>query len=160
MLDQANSRTIVASLQLPLGSYAIVSGMLMAEHGLRHNYSDIDLLVTPLLYEELLTTWKVANKGSTKPHKTPTKAVCGIRIEAFASINFQDSIKAVEYIARAELHNGLPFIRLADMLEWKESYAFNLPDDKAERHIRDIELMRKALGVVAPNLFSWDFSWK
>lgn len=133
-------------LNLPAGCYAVCGGALLAHHGLRINTNDVDLLVMPALYDRLLGQWKARSKS--RPD-CPAIMIDGIRVEAFASINFADSEKAIEYIERQELGvtTGIPLVRLQDMLDWKRLIMKESPLCKrAKDHLRDIALMEKALG--------------
>jgi len=159
------TETVVRSLGLPVGHYAICGGAMLAKRGLRENVSDVDLLVTPRLYAKLLQIWPTSKKGSQGGTKTPTRVFLsesspdGIKVEAFCSINFSDFAKALEYLSRTEIIDGLPYVCLADMLEWKESYAFALPEENPtkSKHLADVVVMRKALGLNTPK-YSWNFS--
>ena len=132
-------------LNLPIDSYAVCGGALLAHHGLRLNTNDVDLLVTPELYQRLLTQWKA--RSQSRPD-CPAIEIDGVRVEAFASINFTDSDKALEYIERHQLGmtTGIPLVRLEDMLEWKRLILRENPRCKrAREHQRDIDLLEKAV---------------
>ena len=161
MISPNLTRQIVASLGLDSHYYAICGGALMAEHGLRNNENDIDLLATTELCGGLAVYgWQMVKKGSTGDQRCATKIVSGIKIEAFPSVTFgKDFVKVREYIDRQETRDGLPFVRLEDMLEWKQRIVGERTDEGVGRHRRDVMLLKEALGIVTVKL-SWDFSWK
>jgi len=117
----------------------------MAEHGLRENPNDIDLLVTKHLFDQINAVWEKRAHGSDKQIMTPYIEIGGITIEAFPSIDFVDCEKAELFIKRADLRDGIQFVRLADMLDWKRLVLETRPKNhKREDHLRDVELLEKA----------------
>lgn len=92
----------VKQLNLPQGQYVVFgSGPLMI-HGIRESH-DIDLLVTPALYKKLEadSTWQV-----------------------------REWPDGSNYLAKAEMIEGVSFAPLREVLKWKQAYG--RPKDMAD----------------------------
>jgi hypothetical protein len=111
----------IKGLGLPLGKYAVFGSGPMAIYGIRES-SDIDLVLTIDLYEELLQSgWKEEGNGA-KRH------VIKGDIEAFDNWDFGDYRPNVqELIINAEIVDGVSVISLNEVRVWKK--AFGRPKD-------------------------------
>lgn len=108
----------VKSLNFPKGSYVVYGSAPFAVLGIRE-VNDIDLLVSPELYEKLEKSgWKKVNKG---PNDTP---VTYDIFEAHPNWEFSPYAPTLsELLKRAFYIDGIPFASLEDVRKWKESSA-------------------------------------
>lgn len=113
----------VKQLNLPAGHYVVFgSGPLMV-HGIRQS-QDIDLLVTPQLYQTLVAdpAWKVVHRPNGSEHLENGD------YEADNNWYFNNYRPRTEdIIAAAEMIDGVPFAPLSEVLQWKK--AFGRPKD-------------------------------
>lgn len=101
----------VRRLSMPLGRYAIFGSGPLAVRGLREN-SDIDILVKPDLWSSLTGMYE------TKEGKNGLYIQIG-RIEIWDQ--WKPWFDDIGYmIDKADIIDGIPFIRLEDMLEGKK----------------------------------------
>ncbi len=105
----------VRELNLPLGQYAVFGSGPLEAHGLR-DAIDIDLLVSPALYEVLKSKgWKeemVIDRNQSK--------LTDGEVEAMMFWNYPGyKPDEILLISEAEIINGLPFVRLKEVLAWK-----------------------------------------
>lgn len=124
----------VKFLNLPLGKYAVIGSGVMAAHGIR-DYKDIDLLVSPDLYDEL------RHKGWKEKAVRPDFVVIEKGIfEAGPNImtlpTYEPDIN--ELIDKADIINGVAFVRLTDVIDFKRAMA--RPKD-----LEDIGMVEKYL---------------
>lgn len=122
------------SPELPEGEYCLFGGVCLAIRGIRPT-NDIDMYVTPELYEKLKNQgWKVAQGKDKNPHLYTE--INGIEFEAFSkpktSEGWQPDIP--RYLAQPEIIEGYPFMPLDDMYEWKNSV-------RRPKDVRDIKLI-------------------
>jgi hypothetical protein len=109
----------VKDLNLPWGHYVVFGGGPLAARGIRET-ADVDLFVTSTLYEQLkLDGWE--EKGSPAP-------MGGLYLSK-GIYDADDTWRYGDYdptpeaiIAIADIINGLPFARLAEVLKWKQAY--------------------------------------
>ncbi len=96
-------------LNLPVKQYAIFGSGPMAVRGLRHA-NDLDLLIKKDLWDELAKIYPLDEKGV---------ALRAGHIELFSHWEpwFKDTDKLID---TAEIIDGLPFVRLSYVLEWKK----------------------------------------
>ncbi len=126
----------VKRLNLPLGQYVVFGAGPLAAHGVRET-TDVDLFVTPTLYQALK-----ADGWEEKELTNPPGGVCLFRgiYEADDTWHYGDyDPKPEELIQAAEVIEGVPFAPLVEVLKWKR--AFGRPKDVAdvgliERHLR------------------------
>ncbi|HHE76422.1 MAG TPA: hypothetical protein ENL27_00315 [Candidatus Parcubacteria bacterium] len=115
-------------LNLPDGGYAIYGSGPMAVRGLR-DANDLDIVVKDELYEKLREKYK------DKEIKTGHIKIGDIEI--FASFNSLID-NPEEVIDRTEELNGFRFIRLEDLIRWKQKLG-------REKDLKDIKLIKKYL---------------
>lgn len=120
----------VKELNLPHGQYVVFGSGPLAVHGIRET-NDIDLLVTTELYNQLKEEgweereWELGGTYLSKD-------IC----EVDDSWIYGDyDPEPEEIIAIAEMHDGVPFAPITEVLKWKQ--AFGRPKD-----LEDIELIR------------------
>lgn len=122
------------ALNLPLGQYCVFGSGVLEVHGIRRA-KDVDVLVTEDLYRKLKTEgWKrkwffwrtLWSKCITKSHN-----------EAFTNLHWARKYRpdTHELINRAELHDGIPFLRIEDLLEFQR----NLPRKKDKMGVKMME---------------------
>ncbi len=121
----------IKELNLPLGQYVVFGSGPLVIHGIRET-RDIDLLVTKELYSQLKNeVWEEKELDSGGNYLS--KDV----IEVDDSWSYGSYNPAPEeIIAKAEIHHGIPFAPLTEVLKWKE--AFGRPKD-----IQDAELIKE-----------------
>ena len=124
----------VKALNLPIGKYCVFGSGLQEIHGLK-KAKDVDLLVTEDLYNEL------KNQGWKRKwffwRTLWCKRIVSGENEAFTNLfwglTYRPDTHAL--IVRAEIHDGIPFLRLEDLLEFTK----RLPRKKDKRHAEIIE---------------------
>ena len=126
----------VKKLDLPAGEYLVCGSGIMSALGIRE-CSDIDLLVTPSLFEELKRRgWdyhEVEIDGRSRPKLTYGPA------EAYTELWYgNERVPGDALIAEAEIIDGVPFQPLHELLKMKR--AMNREKDR-----RDIESIEKYL---------------
>jgi hypothetical protein len=127
----------VKHVSLPLGQYVVFgSGPLMA-HGIRDS-ADVDLFVTPTLYQTLK-----ADGWEEKELNNPPGGVCLFRGIYEADDTWHYGVydpTPEQVISVAEVIHEVPFAPLTEVLRWKR--AFGRPKDVA-----DVELIERHLSV-------------
>lgn len=133
----------LAKLDLPADGFAIFGSGPMAIRNIRPA-GDLDLIVTPAVWNALLkrgykieeTDWEVtdADGGTFNYHR---KLIPIGNIEVWRKWSFL-SDTAEELIKNADIIDGVRFVKLEKVLEWK--HAYNRPKDKA-----DIKLIKEYL---------------
>ncbi|MES2437399.1 MAG: hypothetical protein V4519_05315 [Patescibacteria group bacterium] len=122
------------ALNLPLGKYCVFGSGVMEVHGIR-KAKDVDVLVTQDLYKELKKQgWK---RKWFFWRTLWCKAIVNGENEAFTNIHWTWKYrpKTQDLIDRAEMHDGVPFLRLEDLL----AFAKNLPRKKDKRSVKMME---------------------
>ena len=128
IFDQVNS------LKLPMGQYAVIGSGVMAAHGIR-DFKDIDLLVTPRLYEKMKSEgWQEREVRSDLKKKK--KGIFEASPDIMTVGNYRPDTKKL--IDEADIINGTAFVRLEDVIDFKR--AMGRPKD-----IEDIDLIEKYL---------------
>lgn len=120
----------VKELDLPYGQYVVFGSGPLAVHGIRET-RDVDLFVTTELYSQLKDQgWeeKEWELGGTYLSKDIYEVD-----DSWSYGNYNP--KPEEIIAIAEIHKGVPFAPLTEVLKWKQ--AFGRPKD-----LEDIELIQ------------------
>ncbi len=123
-----------SSLNLPLGQYCVFGSGVLELHGIR-KAKDVDVLVTEELYKKLkVQGWK---RKWIFWRALWCKAITQGSNEAFTNLNWGMSYRPIteELIQRAELHEGIPFLRLEDLLEFQR----HLPREKDKKGVKMIE---------------------
>lgn len=120
---------LVSELNLPQGAYAIFGSGPLAVRGLREP-KNIDIVVTTELFNEMSVDphWKLGKVRDG--HRSLTQGEIGL-FDTWAP----GSWDVYELIHNAEMIDGLPYVRLESVVEWKTLR--NSPKD-----IHDIELIR------------------
>lgn len=124
------------SLDLPKGSYIVFGSAPFAVLGIRE-VNDIDLLVTPELYEKLEKNgWEKVNKG---PKDAP---VTFDIFEAHPNWDFSPYAPTLsELLSRSFEIEGITFASLEDVRKWKE--ASGRPKDLVDLKLIDDYLSSK-----------------
>lgn len=128
----------IKQLNLPIGHYIIIGSGALGIRNLRE-IGDIDIIVTPELWDILAEKYGVTDKNSAKKVVFP-----GGIVEAFKDYSFYAEKKdknaptLVDYIAQAEMIDGLPFEPLEHILYYKRKM-------RREKDLSDIFLIEKAL---------------
>lgn len=130
----------VKELKFPIGQYVVVGGALEA-HGIRKS-GDVDIIATNELFDELieqgwtqylLNTYDVGEDGTKrKVNKGDVDVMTEFSWKAVTIA------RTPELIARAEIIQGIPFVPLRLLLQWKEV-------SEREKDSRDAELLRDYL---------------
>lgn len=119
---------------LPEGEFCVFGGASLAIRGIRQT-EDIDLYVTPKLYADLRKRgWKEAfiKEGLS----CLTARVEGFEFEACMSYGRHDTWtpNIQEYIHHPEVVNGIPFMPLKELYDWKA-------DTRRPKDILDLQLI-------------------
>jgi len=116
------------ALSLPKGKYAIFGSGPLAIRGIRES-NDIDIIVKLELWQKLVE--KYADKQVNE------KLISIGNIEIYKSWKpWFENVN--ELIEQAEEINGLPFVKLDYVLQWKKEMG-------REKDLRDVELINKNL---------------
>ena len=123
----------IKSLDLPKGEYVVFGSGPLAIHKIRDTH-DIDLLVSPELYQELKKRgWE------EKVWKSGSKYLAYRNVEAGQDWDHGSYNPSLEdLLASAETFDGVPFANLEEVTRWKK--VFGRDKDK-----RDIELINSYL---------------
>jgi len=126
------------SLNLPNGNYVIFGSGPLAVRGIREN-NDLDVLVTPVLWDDLIKKYPV-----TKKRDRPDSIYIGnVQILSIDYKNWGGCLPNAEIlISDAEILMGLPFVKLKHLLVCKR-----LMD--GEKHSRDVEIIEGLLRNVS-----------
>ena len=130
----------VQLLKLPIGEYCVFGSGVLEIHGIR-KAKDVDVLVTEELYAKLVKSgWK--RRWFFWRTLWCKKIVLGDN-EAFTNLYWGNTYRPItkELIQRAENFEGVPFLRLEDLLAFQK----NLPRKKDKDGVRLIEnFLRKS----------------
>jgi hypothetical protein len=108
-------------LALPLGEWVVFGGACLAAHGIRAT-KDVDLFVTPQLYQRLQDEgWEARVTNSTSsPYLL--KVVGGVELQAFIQCGSEEWVPKVQtYFNQPERINGFSFMPLKEMYAWKDA---------------------------------------
>lgn len=119
----------VLKLGLPQGSYAVFGSGPMAVRGMR-DAVDIDLIVTDELWQQYAAT------GKYRIEKGFDLIMHDVSLIADWKKWFPDNLPLIE---SADIIDGLPFVKLSYVLEWKRALG-------REKDLRDIALIQEYLG--------------
>jgi predicted nucleotidyltransferase len=123
----------VKGLNLPLGEYALFGSAPLFVRGLREAMRDVDIVVTKKLWEEMQSApgWKMETANSGDPV---------LRCEELEL--FRDWAPGEwdidELIKTADVIDGLPFVSLANVLQWKKMFG-------REKDLADVKEVEKYL---------------
>ncbi len=120
----------VKLLNLPIGEYCVFGSGVLEIHGIR-KARDVDVLVTENLYKQLKESgWK---RKWFFWRTLWAKAIVNGENEAFTNLRWANSYKPItqDLINRAEFHDGIPFLRLEDLLE----FTSHLPRKKDKKGV-------------------------
>lgn len=107
----------IRRLQLPRGQYVVVGGAALAARGIRET-RDIDLVVTPELFEELE---RVGWQRKTRPNGKP--ALKHGNIEVHLDVNCGAFARSTQWLLQhCEYVSGVPLIDLGTLRNFKSSY--------------------------------------
>lgn len=122
----------VKDLNLPMGEYAIFGSGPMGARGIRE-MNDVDIIVTHKLWDEFVNRagWESKEIDGLHRLKNP---VLNIEIWEDWWIGWDVD----EMIKQAEIFDGLPFVKLEMMIEWKTLVA-------REKDLKDLELIKNWL---------------
>jgi len=121
----------VKKLNFPSDQYAVIGGGVMSAHGIR-NYGDIDLIVIRDLFEKLKTQGWTPVQGKNNVLKNGN-------YEVDVDYKYQEyQPDHEELIRNAEVIDGVPFIRLNELIKFKKA----LGRDKDKK---DVELIEQYL---------------
>ena len=120
----------VAALNLPVGKFAIFASGPICIRGIREN-DDIDIIVTKELLDEL----QQKNTVIKKPGRSAKIQIGPVEIYSDWKPWYDD---VTEFIETAEIIDGLPFVKIEYVLDWKKKFA-------REKDIKDIMLIEKYL---------------
>jgi hypothetical protein len=122
----------VKDLNLPLGQYALFGSAPMGIRGMRECH-DMDIIVTENLWNEFeKDNWDLKFSSFGNPY------FCNGDIEMGKDFWKTGLWSTAELIREADIIDGLPFVKLATVLEWKKLMA-------REKDLKDIEIIEKFL---------------
>lgn len=124
----------VKDLNLPVGKYALFGSAPMGVRGLRDCH-DIDVIVTETLWNDykMKPDWSLARTKNKDKHSD------GLRndnIELWKDWWPEWDINKL--IQEAEMIDGLPFVKLEEVLKWKKQIA-------REKDLMDVKIIEKFL---------------
>ena len=125
----------VKKLNLPIGQYIVFGSGPLQIHGIRET-RDIDLLVLPVLYDQLKNDGWEEKSWETPP---PGRYLYRDNVEVGDNWDYGEYNPDPKWlIENAEIIEGIPFAPLEEVLKWKK--AFGREKDK-----KDIELINNFL---------------
>ncbi len=127
-------------LNFPEGEYIVVGSALMGLLGLKI-CNDLDIIVTPRLFEELKSSGEWDEVPWTYLGKTDQSFLRKGSVEIYLDVNcadFQPTFS--ELLGRAIIYAGFTFVSLQDTLEFKRRYVLTKP-----KHTSDIVILESYL---------------
>lgn len=132
-------------LNLPFGEYAIVGSAVLEAHGIREA-NDIDLLVSPRLFESLLKNgWQLCEceKCQALWQKREKKKILtspGHDVEMLSEFSWGNAYRGdtAALMSDADIIGGFPFIKIEELLKWKKAAM-------REKDLKDIALIEAYL---------------
>ncbi len=123
----------IEALALPCDQYVVVGGAALAIRGFRHA-DDIDLVVTPTLFERLKSQgWLQKDRPNGR---LGLKSGC---VEVYLEVNAPAFERDINWlISCSEVVEGLPLADLDTLLGWKRAYG-------RDKDARDVELLEKVI---------------
>jgi len=122
-------------LNLPKNKFAVFGSGSLAIRGLREA-NDLDIIVKEDLWEELEKKFKVEDQ------ENPVIKVKNIEIYKSWKPWFDD---INELIDKADIIQGLRFVKLDKVLEWKKKMG-------REKDLKDIKLIKELIGRFGPSI--------
>ncbi len=126
-----NTLDQIKELNLPIGSYAVFGSSLLNLYGIRES-RDIDIVCTQEVYEQfkIKRDWKeVTGKNGEKCLHKDNYSI-GVGWDCTPGYN-----PTTEYLIKnAEIIDGVPFVKLEEIIKWKSIYG-------REKDLKDIELI-------------------
>lgn len=129
--------TKINQLQLPLGQYIVMGGATLAVRGIRET-KDLDILVTPVLFEELKKQFPLDPVYEEKWHRQRLKAG---DVEFYPDFYYEKRnlfADVTVLIAGAETIAGIPFQKLPHLMDAKL-------DTAREKDLQDVALIQDYL---------------
>lgn len=147
-IDRRQLLDVVRALDLPDGQYVVFGSGPLVVRGLREG-RDVDLVVTPELYQRLRDTgWSVVTKddgGELLQHGD---------VEAMTRLEFPGYRRDPRtLIAAAEHIDGVPFTPLAELRTFKT--ALGRPKDQVDLDLIDAALTQQNGAMSAPERVAW-----
>lgn len=128
-------------LNFPEGEYVVVGGALMAR-GIREE-RDLDILVTPNFYQELLKDKRFKQCICEMCLKTSRLILKGDGVDILPNFIFgKYTGDTRKLIKSAEIINGYPFIKLTEYIKFKKELYVQIGKPK---YIQDVKLMEDYL---------------
>jgi hypothetical protein len=125
------------SLNFPKGEYVVIGGSMTA-HNIRDAH-DLDILVTPNLYQTLLDNREYKQCVCEQCVRTSRLMLKGVDVDILPNFMFGNYIGDTRsLIENADVINGYPFIKLSEFIKFKKE--LGKPKD-----IEDIRLMNEYL---------------
>jgi len=122
----------VKDMKLPIGKYALFGSAPLGIRGLRDCH-DIDIIVTEDLWNEFCrNNWNIKFSEFGNPF------LCNDEIEMGKDFWKPGLWDITKLIREADIIDGLPFVKLERVLEWKRLMA-------REKDLKDIEIIEKFL---------------
>ncbi|MCL5428106.1 MAG: hypothetical protein M1321_02905 [Candidatus Marsarchaeota archaeon] len=125
----------VKELNLPMGKYAIFGSVPLAVHGIRET-NDIDIIVTPELYARFEATGEWKEETLSDGGKKLVKDSFEVMKTWWSSDSYRRDV--TKLIADAEMIDGVPVVRLEELLAWKKAFG-------REKDIMDVKLIEEYL---------------
>lgn len=113
--------TRVKELNFPIGHYVVVGSGILAAKGIRET-NDLDIVVSQELFEKCKTAgWEVL--PWTKESIPGKEWLKRGDVEVYVQLSRKTgSISAKELLENAEVIDGIPFISLEDLVDFKREY--------------------------------------
>ncbi len=127
----------INQLQLPLGQYIVMGGATLAVRGIRET-KDLDILVTPALFEELKAHFPLDPVYEAKWHRQRLKAG---EVEFYPDFYYEKIdlfFDVADLINDAEMIEGIPFQKLEHLMNAKL-------DTAREKDLQDVALIQNYL---------------
>ncbi len=132
----------IRKLDFPAEKYVVVGSGPLAVRGLKEA-RDIDIVVMEDLFERCISDgWDVL--PWTYPEKIGHSYLKRGIVELYLDVNCGDmNPTAAELIGRAELIDDVPFITVADMIQFKRAYLHNNPKHEKDILVAEQYLMER-----------------
>lgn len=138
ILKNRQKFSAIKVLNLPIDQYAITGSGVLGIRNLRE-IGDIDIIVTPKLWDKLVEKYGITDENHIKKIVFPGKVIEALGEESFyAEKKDKNFLTIVDRIANAEFIDGLPFERLEHVLYYKRKMG-------REKDLKDIILIENAL---------------
>ncbi len=127
----------VRELNLISGKYALFGSVPMTAHGIRE-CKDIDVILTPDLYEKFRRSGEWREETLPDGDKKLVKEPFDLMKTWWSSDSYHRDVSTL--IAEADLMNGIPVVRLEEVLAWKKAFA-------REKDLSDVKLIEEFLST-------------